>query len=123
MLNHTCKPALSLLLALCLMVAVAPLCAQDAPVRISPDEAQGAVVNKVSPDYPEMARKMKLTGKVELDAVIDEAGAVESIKVIKGNPLLTGSARIALKKWKFKPIERDGKAVKASCVFAFNFTQ
>jgi TonB family protein len=105
------------------MVAVTPAMAQDAPVRINPDEANGAVVDKVPPKYPEMAKKMKLTGTVELDAVISPEGKIESVKVLKGNPLLTGSARMALKQWKFKPIQRDGKPIKAACVFAFNFTQ
>lgn len=105
-----------------LTLAAGLVTAQDAPVRINPSEAKDLVVKRVQPEYPKMAKQMKLTGQVELDAVIDDSGKVESVKVIKGNPLLTGSARAALKQWKFTPIERNGKPVRAACVFAFNFT-
>jgi TonB family protein len=112
-----------ILLALCVMLAASLTYAQDSAVRINSVEARDAVVTKVDPKYPEMARKMKLSGTVKLTAVISESGKVESVKVMKGNPLLTGSARMALKQWKFTPIERDGKPVRASCDFAFNFTE
>ncbi len=112
-----------ILLALCAVLAASLTYAQDAAIRINPTEARNAVVRKVEPKYPEMVRRMKLSGTVELAAVIGETGKVESVKVVKGNPLLTGSARMALKQWKFTPIERDGRPVRASCDFAFTFSQ
>ena len=74
------------------------------------------------PEYPEMARRMKLQGVVEVEATIGEAGDVENVKTIKGNPLLTGAAKRALKQWKFRPINKDGKNVKAVVAYTFNFT-
>ena len=115
--------AIAVLLGVCVLAYAVPALAQDRPVRIKPSEANGAVVNKVPPKYPEMAKRMNLSGTVELDAVISREGKVESVRVLKGNPLLTGSARMALKKWRFKPFQRNGKPIKAACVFAFDFTQ
>ena len=94
---------------------------QDAPVRVTPSEAQQAVVEKVKPVYPEMARRMKLVGRVELEAVVDEQGRVESVEVKSGNPILRMAARDALKQWKFKPFTRDGRPVKAIVPVAFEF--
>ena len=108
------------LLLVCLVLTLGTAIAQDV-VRIDPDEATKAVSSQVQPVYPAMARKMKLSGEVKLDIVIAETGSVESVKVLSGNPLLTGAARTALKKWTFTPIKRDGKPVKAAVVYAFNF--
>ncbi len=109
------------LLAACCILGGSSVWGQDAPVRVSPVEANKAVVNKVAPVYPAMAKQMKLTGKVRLDAVVDENGKVTSIKTLGGNPLLTAAARRALKQWKFTPFERGGKPVKAIVQIAFNF--
>ena len=113
--------AKTLVLLVCCLVAVGLAWGQASTVRVDTATATKAVKSKVSPQYPEMAKKMKLTGKVELDAVIDETGKVESVKTVSGNPLLTGAARDALKRWKFTPIEQKGKPVKAVALFAFNF--
>jgi len=109
-----------LLGVLCLTIFASLTFAADV-VRIQPNEASSAASHKVQPEYPEMAKQMKLKGKVEIDVTIDEAGGVEAVKVLSGNPLLTGAARRALKQWKFTPIERNGKPVKAAAVFAFDF--
>ncbi len=110
-----------LMLAVLVCAIAGALVGQDGAVRIPTSEALKLATHKVSPQYPDMARQMNLTGAVELDAVINEEGKVESVKIVKGNPILTGAAQQALKSWKFKPIEREGKPVKASAAFAFNF--
>ena len=115
------RQAFQALAVLLTLLGAGPACAQEAPVRIKATEANTALITKVPPKYPAMAKRMRLTGTVELDTVIGESGRVESVKVVKGNPLLTASARIAMRQWKFKPIKREGKPVRASCVFAFNF--
>jgi TonB family protein len=109
------------LLILTLLTLAAGVAIGDEVIRIEPQEAQKAVVEKVDPTYPEMAKTMKLTGDVQLNVVIAETGSVESVKVLSGNPLLTGSARKAMKQWRFTPIERDGKPIKAAVVYAFSF--
>ena len=108
--------------ALCLLLMGGALLAQDATIRVPTAEAAKAAINRPSPTYPAVAKQMNLSGAVELDAIIGEDGKVESVKVVKGNPLLTGAAEAALKKWTFKPFQRDGKTVKAAAMFAFNFT-
>src|SRR5579885_2066519 len=80
-----------------------------ADMRIATPEALKAVVKKVPPDYPAIARQMKVAGKVEVDVVIDAEGNVEDVKVLSGNALLTNAAVSAVKKWKFSPFTQDGK--------------
>jgi TonB family protein len=61
------------------------------------------VKRKVMPEYPAIAKRMKLTGKVRLRAVIAADGHVVSTKVIGGHPVLVESAQRALKDWRFSP--------------------
>jgi TonB family protein len=49
-------------------------------------------------------------GKVRAGIVIDEAGNVTSVNLISGHPMLAPSAIAAIKKWRYKPFEIDGKS-------------
>ncbi len=107
-------------LFLCAALAAAAFCQENAK-RLSKVEALNAVVTKVRPDYPAMARQLKIEGAVELEAVISETGAVETVNIVNGNPLLTRSAADALKRWKFNPATDGGKPVKALAPVVFTF--
>jgi protein TonB len=98
-----------------------PLCAQDAPKKVSRSEALTAAVTKVQPDYPPAARQLKIEGAVELEAVVSEGGTVEKVNILSGNPVLTRPAVEAVKRWKFTPFTADGKAVKALAPVLFTF--
>ena len=105
-----------------LMLACAALgLAQEAPKRVSRSEATGAAVSKVAPEYPLIARQLKIQGDVELEALVTESGAVERVNIVSGNPVLTKPAGEALKKWKFSPFTADGKAVKALAQISMSF--
>jgi TonB family protein len=60
------------------------------------------VKSKVSPAYPEIARKMGLTGIVRLQLVVATNGSVKETKVIGGHPILVTAAVDAVKKWKYE---------------------
>jgi TonB family protein len=62
---------------------------------------------KVSPVYPDIARKMKLSGVVRLQVVISPGGSVMETKVIGGHPILVTAAVDAVKKWKFDPASSE----------------
>ncbi len=96
--------------------------AQGGPKKISQAEAMSAAVTKVQPEYPPLARQLKIAGSVDLDVVIGENGAVEAVTPVSGNPVLTKPTADCLKKWKFKPILQDGTAVKAEAVLKFTFS-
>jgi periplasmic protein TonB len=55
------------------------------------------------PDYPAIAKQMKITGKVKLEATISADGRVVSTHVVGGSPILVGAATDALKKWRYEP--------------------
>ena len=53
--------------------------------------------------------------------LVSEAGAVESIQVLKGDDLLASAAQEAMKKWEFKPVMEDGNAIPVVSKVTFNF--
>jgi TonB family protein len=80
------------------------LLAEDAK-KIPTDEAMSALVTKVNPEYPALARQLKLSGQVEVLANIDEDGSVGDVTTVSGNPVLAKAVVDAVKKWKFKPFK------------------
>ena len=65
------------------------------------------VKSKVPPSYPEIARKIGLTGTVKLLVVVAPNGSVKETKVIGGHPILVTAAVDAVKKWKFDTASGD----------------
>lgn len=58
--------------------------------------------SEIKPVYPELAKKMNLTGVVKVQVEISPAGAVTSAKALGGHPLFIDSALDAVKKWRFE---------------------
>ncbi|HYL64400.1 MAG TPA: energy transducer TonB [Candidatus Methylomirabilis sp.] len=69
----------------------------------STDEGKRKVKSKVAPAYPELAKRMNVTGKVKIEVVITPDGRVRSTRVIGGHPLLVQACQDAVKEWKFAP--------------------
>ena len=89
-----------LLLTTCL--AGFPLCAQEAVAR--------KVKTQAAPNYPELARRMNITGVVKIEVKVDKNGTIKDTKILGGHPVLANAALDALKKWKYEagPVETIG---------------
>lgn len=104
-----------------LAVSMGPGLAQEAQKKASRTEGISAALSKVQPDYPPIAKQLKIQGVVELEAIVDTSGDVEKVNILNGSPVLTKPSVDALKKWKFKPFTEDGKAVTALVPISFTF--
>jgi len=62
-----------------------------------------AIVSRVAPVYPELARRMHIGGRVVLLVSVDANGNVSSTKVESGHALLAPAAEEAVKRWHFAP--------------------
>lgn len=93
----------------------------SAEIRVSTNDAMNAATKKTPPDYPPVAKQLKIGGKVEVDVTIDADGNVENVKIVSGNAMLTQSVIAAVKKWKFTPFTQDGAATKAIATLDFDF--
>ncbi len=76
-----------------------------------PAMAQGELTRKaktkVMPAYPDLARRMNITGTVKVLVVVAPNGSLKDTKIVGGNPLLVNAAMDALKKWKFEPADSE----------------
>ena len=64
-----------------------------------------AVKSRVAPVYPEIAKRMRVTGIVKLEVTVDADGKVTDVKTLSGNTVLAEAAQEAVRKWKFVPGE------------------
>ena len=87
---------LALALALC-AASVASLGAQSAPITRRP------VRHMVTPAYPELAKKLNLTGTARIEVTIGSDGVVKHTRVIGGHPVLAAEAERAAEKSTFEP--------------------
>lgn len=65
--------------------------------------AHRAVISKVPPVYPELARRMHVSGTVVVHLTILPDGSVSDAKVESGHALLGPAAQEAVKRWRFEP--------------------
>jgi protein TonB len=105
----------------------APASAPNAPasagdrVQLSPQTAQSVSVS-VPPDYPLLARQMKVQGAVSLQALISRDGTIQELQILSGPSILATAAREAVKQWRFKPYLQNGRPVETQARITVNFT-
>jgi protein TonB len=68
-------------------------------------------VSRNLPDYPALARQRGAHGDVRIEATVDEQGAVVSVKVLSGDPVLAAAAKNAILKWRYKPAMLNGHPI------------
>ena len=59
------------------------------------------LIKKVDPVYPDLARKMNMTGTVKVEITIAKDGNVTDVKTLGGNPVLVQAVEEAVKQWKY----------------------
>ena len=82
----------------------------------------GRALSLPVPSYPEIARRARTMGKVEVDVVVDESGKVISAQAVSGPPSLRDAAVEAAKRARFSPTKLSGAAVKISGSINYNFS-
>ena len=80
------------------------------------DEISRKAKSKVQAIYPELARKMNLSGTVKVEVVVLPNGTVKGARVMGGHPVLANAALDAVKKWRFEPA-----AMESTCIVDFKF--
>ena len=76
----------------------------------------------VEPNYPLLAKQMKVQGAVVLEALIGRDGNIQDLHILSGPPILSAAAREAVKQWRFKPYFESGQAVETEARITVNFT-
>jgi periplasmic protein TonB len=77
----------------------------------SADASHRKVKNRVTPDYPSLAKQMNVTGKVKVETTISPDGRVTNTKVVGGSPILVNAAIDALRKWRFESAPKESTEI------------
>jgi protein TonB len=100
----------------------APRALEASPRVTLPPATAERVSRSVKPDYPVLAKQMKVQGAVVLQALIDKAGSIQELHVVSGPAILANAAQEAVKQWRFKPYYQQGQAVETEARITVNFT-
>jgi TonB family protein len=96
--------------------------AESAGVLELPAEvAEGSLLHRVEPDYPEAARQQQIEGGVVMEVHIGQDGSVQEVTVVSGPPLLAQAATAAVKQWRFKPRVVSGRPAEIRTRIILNF--
>jgi protein TonB len=94
---------------LCLVLAVGSV--QLGAQQAQSDELVRRAKSRVQPIYPELARKMNISGTVKIEVVVAPNGTVKDARVVGGHPVLANSALDAAKKWRFEPAAGESAGI------------
>lgn len=84
-----------------------------------PEEGKRKVKTKVTPTYPELAKRMNVTGRAKIEVIITPDGRVKSTRALGGHPLLVQACLDAVKEWKFVAAPEETTQV-VECEFSGN---
>lgn len=79
------------------------------------------LIREVRPVYPPLARQARIQGVVKLNAVLSREGAVQSLRLVSGHPLLAPAALDAVRQWLYEPTLLNGQAVEVILAVDVNF--
>jgi TonB family protein len=82
-----------------------------ADIKVSQGVSGGTLERRVDPIYPPEAHARRLEGRVLLQALVAEDGAVRDLKVLQGDPLLAHAAMEAVSQWRYRPYLLNGQPV------------
>jgi periplasmic protein TonB len=91
------------------------------PVQVSSGVMQAALVYRVEPTYPAIAKAIHLEGAVHLRAIIKTDGSVGELTLVDGNPILGIAAEYAVRQWRYKPTLLSGQPVEVETIITVNF--
>lgn len=74
-------------------------------------------ISSPQPIYPELARRINLSGVVKIELIVGPDGEIKESKVLGGHPLLADAALTTLRNWKY---ERSKTETKLEVEFKFH---
>jgi TonB family protein len=72
-------------------------------VWLSPQEAEGRLLNRTAPKFPAEASPAHSAGNVVLEILVAEDGTISNVQTVSGDPVLAKVAADAVRKWRYQP--------------------
>jgi TonB family protein len=88
----------------------------------APEQEIPAVVMFVAPAYPRAAREARIQGKTLTQLTVNRDGLVTEAKTIIAHPVFESYVLQALRKWRFKPSDRE-HTFQVTCVFELSYDE
>ena len=108
------------------MAAIAPPPPPSDPnvkrITIGGNVQQAKLVSQPKPQYPPLAKQARISGVVQLQALIGVDGSVKNLQVISGHPLLIPAALEAVQQWTYQQTLLNGQPVEVLTQIDVNFT-
>lgn len=99
--------------------------APRAPVRTGGQIKTPALVYRVEPEYPLLAQAAQVQGIVILEAIVDEQGQVDEVRVLRSagaGAVLDRSAIAAVRQWRYEPLLLNGRPERFVLTVTLSFT-
>lgn len=93
----------------------------ERPLHVSTGVSAGMLLSPVRPVYPGIAKAAGVSGVVVIEAVISKAGAIQSLQVVSGPPMLREAALDAIRAARYRPYLLNGEPTEVQTTFTVNF--
>jgi TonB family protein len=94
-------------------------------VRVGGNVQAARIIQRVHPEYPQIARSEHLQGTVRLHAIIGKDGSISRLVVLKGYCSLAKASVEAVRKWRYTPTLLLGQPVDVDTtidvIFSLNY--
>ena len=83
---------------------------------------EGALLKKISPDYPAVARIARIQGTVIVGAIITKEGKISGLRILQSaGGSLDNAALQAIREWRYKPYNCNGQPVEVKTHITMTF--
>jgi protein TonB len=89
---------------------------------ISAGVAEGMLLHRTAPIYPEYAKSAHLAGTIVLGATITKQGNIANLHVLSGPPMLRGPAMEAVRTWRYRPYMLNNEPVEVETTVSVIFS-
>jgi TonB family protein len=92
------------------------------PLAVSSGVATGMLIQKTPPAYPTIAKAARVSGTVQLHAVISKNGTIRDLQVLSGPEMLRQSALDAVRNWRYRPYTLNNEPVEVETTVSVVFS-
>lgn len=96
--------------------------AEPKMIRVGGNVMEAKIIRRVMPEYPKLARDMRISGVVRLAGIIGRDGTVRELRVVEGHPMLVGAALSAVRQWLYSPTLLNGEPVEVIAPIQVTFS-
>ena len=115
--QHTSLLRTILSLVFCALAALSQGNALQIQGQVELNEAGRKIKTRVAPEYPELAKRLRVYGIARVRFTVTPEGAVKEVHDLGGNPVLVEALIQAVKQWKYEASAKE-TVVEVKATFA-----